>query len=206
MDADSNFYYIDIKNAYGASQGQFSPATGELVGVGPFADIVPNKVLHAKKQIRVNIGVEVSEDGKTMFFSQGTFEFRNGTVGNLIASNIHFLEKKGKRFTFDALDSRRVMKNINSKELEYAAGISKDGLEIFFTRFRVADYANRRLESKIMRATRTALNKPFGMPEVVEAIGERHFVEGPTLSADETELYYHKHVNGKSRLFRVTRQ
>ena len=124
----------------------------------------------------------------------------------MIASDIHFLRKKGQKFKFDAIESKRVMRNINSHELDYAAGISKDGLEIFFTRFEVADYANRKLESKIMRATRSAVNKPFGKPEVVEAIGERHFVEGPALSADEKELFYHQHVNGKSRLFRVTRQ
>ena len=206
MDANHNFYYIDVKNPFGASKGRFIPATGELVDVRPFEDIVPNKVLHSKNQIRANIGVEVSADGTIMFFSQGTFEFKNGTVGNLVSSNIHFLEKKNSRFAFDRLDSRRIMKNINTKELEYAAGLSKDGLEIFFTRFSVANFASRTLESKIMRASRTALNQPFGMPGVVGAIGERNFVEGPALSPDEKTLYYHKHVTGKSRLYRVTRQ
>lgn len=205
MDSEHAFYYIDIKNAHGASRGTFSTATGELVGVRPFEEIPPNKVMSTKNQIRVNIGVEVSADGKTMFFSQAVFEFQNGTVGDLIASDIHFLRKKGQKFKFDAIESKRVMRNINSHELDYAAGISRDGLEIFFTRFEVADYANRKLESKIMRATRSTVNKPFGKPEVVEAIGERRFVEGPALSADERELFYHQHVNGKSRLFRVTR-
>ena len=137
-----------------------------------------------------------------------------GHGGTPLAIEEPFVARDGKFLFFNSnqqegekdLHYKRVMRNINSNELDYAAGISKDGLEIFFTRFEVSNYANRKLESRIMRATRSAVNQPFGKPEVVEAIGARHFVEGPALSADEKELFYHRHVNGKSRLFRVTRQ
>jgi hypothetical protein len=40
---------------------------------------------------------------------------------------------------------------------------------------------------------------------LIEAIGSNDFVEGPAISADENELYYHKRVGNKFRMYKVTR-
>ena len=50
------------------------------------------------------------------------------------------------------------------------------------------------------------LSIPRDKMVVIEAIGRNNFVEGPAISSDEKELYYHKLENNKFRLFKVTRQ
>jgi len=57
----------------------------------------------------------------------------------------------------------------------------------------------------IMRATRPSRSAPFGRPKEVRAIGHWDFVEAPTLSSNGRELYYHKFMGKKFRLFKVSR-
>ena len=92
------------------------------------------------------------------------------------------------------------MAAVNTVDLEYAAAISRDGLELFFTRLDIGT-----LTTTIHRVTRTATDVPFESPELVSAI--RGFVEGPAFSPDERSLYYHKRnqANGLFELWRVTR-
>ena len=61
------------------------------------------------------------------------------------------------------------------------------------------------IRSRIMRSTRTSLSESFGKPKMINAIGDSDFVEGPTISGDAKELYYHKHDGKKFRLYKVTR-
>ena len=97
------------------------------------------------------------------------------------------------------------MQNINSAELDYAASISEDGLEFFFTRLRLSDIKPGRVRSKILMATRKNTTEPWGKPMVIKSIGSDNFVEGPSISSDGRELYYHQRVGRKFRLFKVTR-
>jgi len=97
------------------------------------------------------------------------------------------------------------MKNINTSDLEYAASISANGLELYFTRLAIEDLKKGNIRSKIMHSTRNAISKPFEKPEAIEAIGVNDFVEGPAISADERELYYHKREGHKFGLFKVRR-
>jgi len=106
---------------------------------------------------------------------------------------------------FDEAEARRVMTNVNSNEIDYAESISRDGLEIFFTRLSPAAVESGHIHSRIMRATRRAIADPFGKPEVVAAIGEADFVEAPALTDDGKTLYYHKHAGAKFALYAVER-
>lgn len=71
--------------------------------------------------------------------------------------------------------------------LTYAASISTDGLELFFTR------ANPTKGAKgipaIYRAARTDPGRPFSHVQRVGAI--TGFAEAPSISANGTTLYYH---------------
>lgn len=120
-------------------------------------------------------------------------------------ADILFLKKQDKQFIYDEKEAKRIMRYVNSDDLNYAACISKDGLELFFTRLAIRDIDKGKVKSKIMRATRPNLSSPFGIPEIIQAIGVNDFVEGPALSADEKELYYHKKEQGKFRLYKVSR-
>ena len=95
-----------------------------------------------------------------------------------------------------APNSAALLKNINTDALEYAACISADELELFFTRFGNSGFA-------IYRSTRESKVQPFDPPERLAAI--EGFVEAPPLTADGLSLYYHKKVGELFVIYRVTR-
>ena len=56
-----------------------------------------------------------------------------------------------------------------------------------------------------MRSTRASLSETFSKPVQIEAIGSSDFVEGPAISGDAKDLYYHKREGDKFRLHKVIR-
>lgn len=99
----------------------------------------------------VNMGVEVSADGDTLYFSRAVF-LNAGSVNQTISeSDILFAEKSGDDFVFDETTANSIMQNINTEDnLEYAAGISEDGLEFFFTRTTKDSITSATPDSQIM--------------------------------------------------------
>jgi hypothetical protein len=99
-----------------------------------------------------------------------------------------------------------IMQNINTDEdLEYAACISEDGLELFFTSLTSDTIYDVIPESQIMRAVRTNTSEAFSVPQPVDGIPNlSKFVEAPTLYEDT--LYYHQFDDGVANLYKVTRQ
>ena len=91
----------------------------------------------------------------------------------------------------------RIMKNINTGDLEYAPAISADGLELYFTRASQTSVS-------IMLATRTSLNDPFGEPLALRQL--MGFVEAPSISLDLQELFFHKKVDDTFGIYRAERR
>ena len=198
LDNNNRFYYISTYNYPPANAsilatiyvGDFDPASPSIVNN---LAVVPN--LEEGILGHLNFDVEVSPDGATLYFVDGVFS------GNPFpdVSNFVYAVDSGSGFVRQP-DSPAIFAAINTDELEYAACISRDGLEFFFTRLELAT-----LETTIHRATRPSVSAAFGTPQRISAISG--FVEAPALSADEKELYYHR-LNAdtdKFELWRVTR-
>ncbi len=138
----------------------------------------------------LNFDVEVSADGRTIYYSVGLF------TGDPVPheADLAVAHQSGDMFK---KETGTVFEAINTSDLEYAAAISKDELELFFTRFSQGGLA-------IYRATRPTANQPFGSVQPVSAaVGH---VEAPTLSPDERLLYYHrKGTDGRFRIYSVSR-
>jgi hypothetical protein len=205
MDKNYNFFYIDSGIKSMARVARFSPDNGKLSSVRELEGIPKRKILLFKQKVYGNIGVEVSANGSHLFFSRATWDLNGFKLGTFIDSDIHFLKKQNGRYVYNETEERNIMKNINTSDLEYAASISADGLELFFTRLEIEDLKKGNIRSKIMCSTRGDIFKPFGVPKIIETIGASDFVEGPAISGDEKELYYHKREGNKNRLFKVTR-
>ena len=108
-------------------------------------------------------------------------------------------DRSGEGFTPDP-SSATVLRKVNSAAaLVYAAAISADGLELFFT---AASPAVGQAPT-IYRAARSAPSKPFGAPERIASISG--FAEAPSLSSDGSSLYYHELVGQEFAIERVTR-
>jgi Tol biopolymer transport system component len=138
----------------------------------------------------VNFDAEISADGNTLYFVESHF----GSSGPKDA-RILIARRTGDAFVRDA-NSDALMKSVNSRTLNYAPATSASELEIFFTRLDSAGPA-------IYTARRATISEPFGPVQKIHAI--TGFAEGPTLSADERSLYYHKKENGHFAIYRVTR-
>jgi len=194
MDNSNNFYYVSTFN-YIPPTSYDTLYTGMWTGttvtgstaVGGLAITTPGFV---------NFDIEVSADGMTLYFDDGDFRGGNAFPD---AADIAIAVNSSGSFVRD-LNSVATMANVNTSKLEYAPGISSDGLELFFTRLDLGT-----LEAQIYRAARANISEPFGISQLVSAIDS--FAEGPSLSPDEKSLYYHRKntTTNKFELYRVTR-
>ena len=198
LDNNNRFYYISTFN--------YPPANAQIfdtIYVGDFDALSPSVVnnlavvpdLDEGILGHLNFDVEVSPDGSVLYLVDGIFS------GNPYpdTSNLIYAVDSGSGFVRQP-DSAAIFTNLNTDDLEYAACISADGLEFFFTRLELATLA-----TEIFRATRSSLSSAFSVPQKVSAISG--FVEAPTLSPDEKVLYYHRRNpdTNKFELYRVTR-
>jgi len=188
MDRAGNFYFISTRS-YATTlstvyRARFS--NGTVSGV----ELVDG--ISERRLGRVTFDVEVSPDGSTLYLSDGTF--RGGSVP--ASADLAIAERQGTRFRRSER-SGEILRNINTAALEYAASISSNGQELFFTRIR-------NMQPAIYRATRSNLDVPFEPAARISAIDG--FAEAPSLSPDERSLYYHKRESGRFVIARVTRR
>lgn len=206
MDSSGNFFYIDSGAEHMVFRGVFSAETGNLEDVSEFTSVPKRVIDPVKSTLTGNMGVEISKDGAYIFFSRAVWKFEGNKVITITGSNLKLIIRVNGKYVFNENESFKMMKNINTSDLEYAASISSDGLELFFTRLLVSDLESGIFRSRIMYSSRDNINSPFKQAELVKSIGVDDFVEGPAITDDGRELYYHKKVGEKFRLFKVKRK
>ncbi|HEY6332274.1 MAG TPA: hypothetical protein VI756_23320 [Blastocatellia bacterium] len=144
----------------------------------------------------INMDANVSPDGRTLYISRAVFA--KGTTAPT-KSEIMIARLTDGAFRIDP-DSGRILRNVNTGELQYAASISADDLELYFTR---AIVAGPDAGAHIMVATRRSRSEPFGEPEQLSQLSG--FVEAPSVSLDGKELFFHKRVGSKFVIYRAER-
>ena len=90
-----------------------------------------------------------------------------------------------------------LMANINDtvNYIVYAPALSKDGLELYYTRL-----LKNSVQTEIMVATRTGTALPFINPTLL--VGAPYIVpEAPTLSSDKNRMYYHRKNGGTFEIY-----
>lgn len=97
--------------------------------------------------------------------------------------------------------SANLLVHINTEALEYAAALSTDERELFFTRVSVE--SGHPTPPQIYRAYRQSAAEPFFCPERISGLGE--YVEAAAFSPDEAALYYHRLENQQFVIYRVAR-
>ncbi|MHB8384314.1 MAG: TolB-like translocation protein [Candidatus Binataceae bacterium] len=193
MDTGGNFYFITTRS-YG-SPG--SPGYLATLYSGPFLNgaVTPVNPVPGMAATRPGLIVfddEISADGNTLYFTLGDY-----STGSLTATTMMAATRRGGGFVVDP-NSTRIMHTINNRFLNYAADISADELEFFFTR------TNLKVGPEIWTATRKSISKPFERPRQIKAI--TGFAEAPSISPDGLSLYYHvKNPDGVFVINRVTR-
>lgn len=174
MDRQDNFYFVSTRS-YSRSlstiyTGHFT--SGRVTGVHLVPGVSP--------RVRgvVDFDVEVSTDGQTLYVSVGHFDGGSSPT----SASIAIFDKIGSRFTPDPAGAE-ILHSVNRPGLlTYAAAISTNGLELFFTEVNPAGGG-----PGIYRAVRSRVGRPFGQVQRVAAI--TGFAEAPSISADGTTLY-----------------
>lgn len=190
MDENNNFYFVstrsyeqDLSTIY---QGVYQSGSVNSVSlVEGISKLEPGAV---------NFDVEVSADGRFLCMVDGTYDSNGGPY----TASFVLVERKGT--TFSRSDqSDELLKNINTNDLEYAAGISSGGLELYFTRIKAPINSNSL--ARIYYSKRKSTEVFFPFPTLLDKIDG--FVEGPTVSGDGQRIYYHKKVGDTFQLFMV---
>lgn len=140
----------------------------------------------------VHFDVEVSADGGTLVYSSGAFS--GGPIPE--SADLAVATGRGRLFAHSPAETERLAAVNTPGALEYAAALSADGRELFFTRLSGRSAA-------IYRAVRGPDDLRFGRPGRISAIDG--FAEAPTLSPDGDFLYYHQRVGDEFRICRVRR-
>lgn len=202
MDRNNNFYFVSMKkyswfNGYAtAYSGKFNPDTGEVT------DITALKKLSLRKGGWINMDIEISEDGQTLYSTQSYFKKGD----NFPSKSYFFYAKKSDGEFIPAEDSKQIFRRINrdgdfdGDGMVYAASISKDERTIFFTRAKRSKSGIAGFRSYIARRE----DKGAAFEEPVEIKAITGFAEAPTLSADEQEIFYHKRIpEAGGQVFRI---
>ena len=158
---------------------------------GVVSDVAPVSGISRGVRGQVNFDVEVSADGNTLYFTDGLF-----TGGSVPAQADLAIAVRGSDGQFHRTDGA-LLASINTSALEYAACISEDQLELFFTR--IVDG-----QPGIFRSTRPDRSSPWGTPRRLSAIVG--FAEAPTIAPGGSALYYHALRNGRMVIERVSRR
>ncbi|MBC8110217.1 MAG: hypothetical protein H7Y04_04070, partial [Verrucomicrobia bacterium] len=146
----------------------------------------------------VNFDVEVSADGQFLYFVDAQFD----QTGNPVTADLVIAQKNNTGFQ-RLSNSDEILKNINTDDaLEYAACISLDGLELYFTRIKMP--LSGVPSSEILVTTRKNTNEAFGNPSKIQSI--TGFAEAPTIARDQKTLYFHKKDGDTFALYKVKKK
>ncbi|MBT8281999.1 MAG: hypothetical protein KJO16_10500 [Muriicola sp.] len=193
MDQNNTLYYVYTGDYFQTLQSIYKGTYED--GVLSNISVVENLSLNEPGWL--NFDVEVSNDGQTLYFVDGLYDENGGPR----EANFSIARKSGAEFQRDP-NSATILANINTEDLEYAAAISKNELELSFTRI-IGDISPDS-EARIYIATRTSTDLPFSEPQLITEI--TGFVEGPTFSADDNGLYYHKKENEDFVLYYIEKE
>ena len=149
----------------------------------------------------INMDASISPDGRSLYISRAII-FPGAPAPK--KSELMIARLPEGAFHLDP-DSAAIMKNVNTSALQYAPCISADGLELYFTRASqlMAGADAPGALPRIMVATRTSVNEPFGEPRALTALSG--FVEAPTISLDRKEMFFHKRVGKIFMIYRAER-
>ncbi|MCB9814987.1 peptidoglycan-binding protein [Candidatus Nomurabacteria bacterium] len=187
MDQNGNFYWIstrsyldDLITVY---KGKFTGNSVEKV-----VKLTGN--YQVEKWNEINFDVEVSKDGNKLYVVESLMESGNPREADFILIN-----NQGKKLR------QNIISSLNSDVLEYAASISSDELEIYFTRVSEVD---KDADFGIYVATRNSKDEPFGNPERVTAVGTG-LLEAPSINNAGNLIYFHKLVDNKFYIYVIER-
>jgi len=193
MDQSGDFYFVSTRSySTTLSSLYYAKFSG-----GNSTDVQLVKGVSKLQSGWINFDVEVSQDGSTLYFVDGVI----GQSGIPTVADLAIAQGSDSLFTRMS-NSSEILKNINTGDLEFAACISTNQLELYFTRIILPITASS--APQIFVSTRENINQPFKNPQKLESLGT--FVEAATIAPDQRTLYYHRKEGDKFALYMIRRK
>lgn len=193
LDIHNNFYYVSTVDY--SKKNNFATVYKGIYLNGQVKNISVVPELSLEKPGWLNMDIEISADGQTLYSTQTLFK------GNTWPVKSYFFSARLEKGLFKTNeDSEMIFSEINTDNLEYAASISTDELDLFFTR---ADI-NNGPSFATYYASRPNKSAPFGKPTKINAIAG--FSEAPAITNDGQLLYYHKQDAGRFYIYVLERR
>ena len=193
LDQSGNFYFVSTKDYFSTLSSLYHAKFSN----GIATDV---KLISGVSKLQagwINFDVEISSDGSTLYFVDGII----GQTGIPTVADLVIAQGSGPSFT-RLTNSGEILKNINTGDLEYAACISENQLELYFTRIRLPITASSFPE--IMVSTRQNINQSFSKPQKLESLGT--FIEAATIAPDQKTLYYHRKENDTFGIYMIQKK
>jgi Secretion system C-terminal sorting domain/WD40-like Beta Propeller Repeat len=193
-DSASHFYWVSLRNF---------PTDFDNFHHGTFTgtDVVSIGRLHGTFYI-YTIGwlimdAAINYDGTMLYYCNGYFNpTYSGCAGLPCQAKLGVAQKQNDTVFNKLINSDLIMQNVNDTNyIVYAPFISKNGLELYYTRI----LKSSPVQSEICVSVRTAITDNFSVPSIIYA--SPFIPEGSTLTTDQSKMYYHKSVGSIHKLF-----
>lgn len=182
MDSSNNFFWISVRDypAVFENLHRGNYLTGNVSGIsrvyGDFNIYAPGWLI---------MDGTINYQGNLLYYNNAYFN--NCLYGMPCKAKLGVAQKLNDS-TFNKLpDSDAIFANVNDTNyLVYAPQITRDGLELYFTRI-----LNTTVNSELCVSVRNSLTDPFSLPVVIYS--NNGFVpEAPSLTTDKQKMYYHQ--------------
>ena len=141
----------------------------------------------------------INYSGNLLYYTNGYFGPTYAGCGGIPCQAKLGVAQKQNDSTFNKLsNSDVIMQNINDTNyVVYAPNVSKNGLELYYTRLLKSDIS---LGTQICVSVRTNLTDTFSLPSIFHPFST-FIPEATTLTSDQLKIYYHKKSGGLYKLF-----
>jgi len=192
LDSLNNFYWVSTRD-YPANMNNLHRIRFLSAGYTNYGRVHGDFHIYTPGYIIMD--ASTSFDGNLMIYCNARF---GACLNNMPCEASMGIAQKVNDSTFNKLPNTSILMaaiNDTVNYLVYAPHLSKDGLELYYTRL-----LKNGIQSEIMVSVRTNTNSAFGTPSVLVS-SPSVLPEGPVLSADMQRLYYHKKVGSIFKLF-----
>lgn len=192
LDSANNLYWVSTRD-YPTSYNNLKRIRFTGTGYTNFGSVYGDFYVNSPGHLIMDATTNYS--GEQLIYCNAFF---NNCLGGAPCKSSMGMAQKLNDSTFNKLiNTSALFTNINdtTNYIVYAPSISKNGLELYYTRL-----LHNGLQTEIMVAVRSNTNQAFGSPTLL--IGAPNTLpEAATISSDNSKIYYHKKVGGVFKIF-----
>lgn len=191
IDSSNNFYWISLRN-YPAQLENLYRIQFLTTGFSNYGKVFGNFYINAPGYLIMD--ATINNNGSELIYCNAYF---NNCVGLPCKASLGMASKINDSTFIKTVNHSQLLANVNdtSNYIVYAPHITKDGLELYYTRL-----LKNSTQSEIVVSVRTATNNTFGLPQIL--VSTPYIApEAATTTADKSKMYYHRKEGTMYKLF-----